>query len=216
MLQYKAVEGQNLLDICLNTYGSLDFMIKLLQDNDIDNINVSPISGQLFTWDETLTVDQLVNQISQNSNIVYATKFLANSPAVGTVQNGSSGIVIAGNNEQGQPGGEITPSGNYPSYIGSVDSLTPSESEVKAMTVLNGLKADQSINYTVNFKRFAFFYPAVYGNLSSIKDTNDFEIKSGFTKSTVYFTVSGSLVLYYGYTLTRPTTQTNFNVLFKF
>ena len=216
MLQYKAVEGQNLLDVCLNTYGSLDFMIKLMQDNGIDNINTSPVSGQVFTWNETLTIDQLVNQISQNSNIIYATKYLPNNPAIGTVQNGSSGIVIAGNNEQGQPGGEVVPSGNYPMYIGSVDSLTPSESEVKAMTVLNGLKADQSINYTVDFKRFAFFYPAVYGNLSSIKDTSGYEIKSGFTKATGYFTVSGSLVLYFGYVLTRPTTQTDFNVLYKF
>ena len=95
MTSYYAIEGQSLWDVCLNTYGSFDFIIKLLQDNEVDNVNVSPISGQLFIWDETLTVDQAVNQISSNSGIIYATKALANGSVLSIIK-GAGGSISSG------------------------------------------------------------------------------------------------------------------------
>jgi hypothetical protein len=86
MLQYKALSAQSLWDICLNTYGTFDLMLKLLTDNNIANINASSYSGQQFTWDETLTANQVVNQISQNANIIYATKVLLNGSVRSVVQ----------------------------------------------------------------------------------------------------------------------------------
>ncbi len=97
MSVYKAIEGQSLWDVCLNTYGSFDYMVKLLQDNDIDNINVYPYSGQPFNWDETLVVDQLVTINSQSANIIYATKAIKNGSILSVVQNASNtGQAVAG------------------------------------------------------------------------------------------------------------------------
>ncbi|HXS58990.1 MAG TPA: hypothetical protein VN726_22860 [Hanamia sp.] len=90
MLSYQAIEGQSLWDVCLNTYGSLDYIIKLIQDNGVDNVNVYPVSGQIFIWDETLTIDQAVNQISQNAKIIYATKVLLNGSVLSIVLGSSS------------------------------------------------------------------------------------------------------------------------------
>lgn len=98
MLQYKAIEGQSIWDIVLNTYGSFDYIVKLLTDNNLANANVVPYSGQIFIWDETLVADQIINQISQNSKIIYATKVLANGSVLSIVKNGTEGQIITGGN----------------------------------------------------------------------------------------------------------------------
>lgn len=73
MLEYKSINGQSLMDVCLSTYGNLDFMLKLIQDNDIPNINYRPTSGQIFLWNETVNIDETVNRVSHNGNIAYCT-----------------------------------------------------------------------------------------------------------------------------------------------
>jgi len=86
MTTYSAIYGQSIFDVCLNTYGSLDYLLRLITDNDIPNINYTPFSGQKFTWDETLTADQAVNQTSQNGHIIYATATLKNSSVISVVK----------------------------------------------------------------------------------------------------------------------------------
>lgn len=73
MSTYKGVNGQSLMDVCLNTYGSLGFLYKLLQDSGVANINQPVTSQQAFTWDSELIVDQNVNQITTLQNVIYAT-----------------------------------------------------------------------------------------------------------------------------------------------
>ena len=69
---------------------------------------------------------------------------------------------------------------------------------------------------------YYFAYPASYGQLVSILDANGFEIKNDFTIRTVTFTLNGSYfvnptnVTYYIYEFNNLTTQTNFNITFKF
>ena len=70
---FNAVSGQSLLDICLNTYGSLDFLYKLIQDNGVLNANTAILSGQLFTWDDSLVINQQVNRAYAASGVVYST-----------------------------------------------------------------------------------------------------------------------------------------------
>lgn len=70
---YKAIEGQSLLDVCLQTYGTLDLLIKLMQDSGIDNVNVKPKSQQVFIYDDTLVFNQGVTNQYLLSNIIYAT-----------------------------------------------------------------------------------------------------------------------------------------------
>ena len=93
---YSAVLGQSILDVCLQVYGTLDLLYKLIQDSGIDSINVSPLSGQIFVYDDALATDQA--QINKNfqSGIVYATE-------IGS--NGSVYYIIKQNNPQTfQPG----------------------------------------------------------------------------------------------------------------
>jgi len=101
-------------------------------------------------------------------------------------------------------------------YIGSVTNAAPTEAIVKLMTKRVLAKGNQSIIYTLDFKRFCFAYPTTYGDLVSITDTNGFENINGFTKTTLTFTTNGVTQLYNIYTLTIPGSPTNFTVTYKF
>lgn len=71
--QFNAFNGQSLLDVCLNTYGSLDYLLKLVQDNGIANVNVVPVSGQAFVYDDSLVIDQSTLQQTTAAGIIYCT-----------------------------------------------------------------------------------------------------------------------------------------------
>ena len=66
---FTAISGSTIYDVCLNTYGSLDFLTKLMIDNNFGSIDNYPENGQQFMFDETLVVNKTVQQI----NIKYAT-----------------------------------------------------------------------------------------------------------------------------------------------
>lgn len=70
MQQFSAVSNSTIYDVCLNTYGSLDFLVKLMMDNNFTGVNDFPANGQIFNFDETL----IANQDVKNVNIIYATK----------------------------------------------------------------------------------------------------------------------------------------------
>lgn len=66
---FTAISNSTLYDVCLNCYGTLDYLTKLIIDNGILNINQYPYNGQQFSFDESL----VANQSIQNLNIKYAT-----------------------------------------------------------------------------------------------------------------------------------------------
>ena len=102
MLQTKSVYGQSIFDICLQTYGSFDYLRKLLDDNGIENIDQVPASGQVFNWDETISTN--ANQISSNSNVIIATGVLKNSSVLSVVEeNEAIGIVFPIYNQPSNP-----------------------------------------------------------------------------------------------------------------
>jgi hypothetical protein len=217
MLKYNAVQGQSIYDVCLNTYGSFDYLTKLLQDNNIESIDKPLFSGQILAWDETLTIDQVVNKISQNSNIIYATKILPNESMDTIVKGGSSEISVGGGNPAGVIGtGGSVPVATLPLYIGYVDDATPSEAAVKSMASRPATKEAQTFTYSVDTKRFCLSYPTYLGQVNSIKDTNGFEIKSGFATAVSNFTIDGQVQSYTTLTLIRKTTQNNFTITFIF
>ena len=212
MLTYNTVEGQSLWDVCLNTYGSFDFLVKLLQDNSIPNINFSPFSGQSFVWDETLSVDSAVNLTNQNSNIRYATKVNPND-SMNTIVNGDS----SGNpSDGGNSGGGIIASQSLLIYFGYVSTLTPIEATVEALGSRPALKQDQIYAATCTNQRFCFAFPAALGSITSVKDTNGFEILSGFAQSSVVYTINGTTQNYTLMVQIRPCTVSNYNLTFSF
>lgn len=71
--KFNAVYGQSNFDVCLNTYGSLDNLYKLLKDSGVDGINSTPASNQQFTYDDDLLVNGGVTQNFELNGIKYAT-----------------------------------------------------------------------------------------------------------------------------------------------
>lgn len=64
MTHFNCQDGQSWSNVVLNTYGTLDKYVQLLNDNNLDP-EVPPVSGQQIIWDET----QIVNQNTSNSII---------------------------------------------------------------------------------------------------------------------------------------------------
>jgi hypothetical protein len=72
MQNYNCVNGQGWLDVCLNTYGSLDYFIKLINDNNLTP-EIPPVSNQSVVWDNSLTVNQSIRNTITSNNVIFAT-----------------------------------------------------------------------------------------------------------------------------------------------
>lgn len=70
---FAAVDQCTIWDVCLNTYRSVDLIVKLMLDNDFPNINTYPVAGQLFLYDDTLVVNQNIKQTGLPA-LKYATR----------------------------------------------------------------------------------------------------------------------------------------------
>jgi hypothetical protein len=73
MLQYNSSDGQSISDICLNTYGTLDLLSKIMTDNNITDINQKIESNTTINWDLDLCVDRLLYDHWKNNNIILST-----------------------------------------------------------------------------------------------------------------------------------------------
>ena len=71
-IQFNCVNGSSFSDVCLNTYGSMDYYVKLLNDNNLEPDDV-PFSGQAIMWDNSLVTDEGIQQQTIANNIIYAT-----------------------------------------------------------------------------------------------------------------------------------------------
>lgn len=69
MKVFTAISNSTIYDVCLNTYGTLNFLIKLMTDNNFAGVDEYPYNGQQFIFDETLVANQAVKQV----DIKYAT-----------------------------------------------------------------------------------------------------------------------------------------------
>lgn len=96
------------------------------------------------------------------------------------------------------------------SYYGAVTTAPTDKAGITALTKnVKNTKA-QTATFTLSNQRSCYCYPASFGNLTSIKDANNFEYLSSYTKTTV--AVDG--VDYNVYTLTDPVTATGFKQVY--
>lgn len=100
---FTGYNGQSLFDVCMNTYGSLDFMYKLLIDSDVANIDVTVKSQDRFLWDQTQVIDAEVEQTTTLSGIIFAT-------AAG--QNGNTFYITIGSDGVRPPVTDYAPPNN--------------------------------------------------------------------------------------------------------
>lgn len=100
----------------------------------------------------------------------------------------------------------------YASYYGLVTDLVLDETKVKALSKnIKDTKAYTYNSITASDERIAYAYPSSYGNLTSIKDANNFEYLGSYTFTTL--TVDGQN--YNLYVLTDPTTVMNFRQIYN-
>ena len=92
----KTLQGQSIYDICLQSYGSLDLMNKLLKDNNIYNLDSTDISMRNINFDETKVIDKYILDYIYKNKINYSTGINLNMKVLVT----ESGIII--NTESGQ------------------------------------------------------------------------------------------------------------------
>ncbi len=108
-----------------------------------------------------------------------------------------------------------------PFYYG-VGAKNLTVSQVQQLTKSVTAKGNKTFSFSPNNQVYYFAYPQSYGLLTSILDPNGFEIKNDFTVRSVIFNPNPSYfnntisVNYYIYEFNNLTTQTNFNITFKF
>jgi hypothetical protein len=57
-IAFKAIEGQSITDVVLNTYGTVNQLGRLIVDNGIADINGVTTTGQQFVFDSQYIEDQ--------------------------------------------------------------------------------------------------------------------------------------------------------------
>ena len=72
MTAYTCVNGSSWFDVVLNTYGTVDQYIKLLNDNG-QVPEVPPVAGQIIQWDETIVEDSIQATLISNNGTKFAT-----------------------------------------------------------------------------------------------------------------------------------------------
>jgi len=93
MQVFSAIAGQSIFDVCLNTYGSLDYLTKLIHDNGIVNVDGDVYNGQQFIWDDTLVQNQQINLAFQQSGTFYATDIGGNGSVYYVIKNPSLPVI---------------------------------------------------------------------------------------------------------------------------
>lgn len=96
------------------------------------------------------------------------------------------------------------------SYYGAVTTAPTDKAGIIALTKNVKTGKGQTATFTLDNQRSCYCYPASFGNLTSIKDANNFEYLSSYTKTTV--AVDG--VDYNVYTLTDLVTATGFKQVY--
>ena len=114
----------------------------------------------------------------------------------------------------GTTSGSVEKSATYTfvmaSYYGAVTNAPTDKAGIIALT--KNVKNTKALTNTFNLtnQKSCYCYPASFGDLTSIKDANNFEYLSSYTKTTV--AVDG--VNYNVYTLTDPVTATGFKQVY--
>lgn len=112
---YSAIAGQSIYDVCLQTYGTLDYLYKLMQDNNIAGVNISVLSGQQFVWDDSLVLDQQVNAAFAGTAKRYSTDVSPLGSVFYVINN--NGTIVP--NEPSNPFNPPSTQNNYQMVLGT-------------------------------------------------------------------------------------------------
>jgi len=72
--------NQNIFDICIQTYGDLNNMYKLIQDSNFESLSKTPVIGTPFIFDNSLISNYaFYNQINGNGQIINTNTVVENT-----------------------------------------------------------------------------------------------------------------------------------------
>lgn len=115
----------------------------------------------------------------------------------------------------GTTSGTIEKSATYTfvmaSYYGAVAAAPTDKAGITALTKNVKNSKGQTATFNLTNQKSCYAYPASFGNLTSIKDSNNFEYLGSYTKTTVV--VDGTD--YNVYTLTDPVTSVGFKQIYS-
>jgi hypothetical protein len=155
---YSAVYGQSMFDVCLNTYGTLDRLIKQLVDSGgTQGVNDIPASGQVFVYDDDLVDDQAVNQAYLLTGVRYATINGTNGQTYYII-NQNPVVPVPGGNLPGPP---VTPPNpatmltqvNGTSFVSGADGttvITPFDKDGNSMIGCDIVQIEKEIRPIIN------------------------------------------------------------------
>jgi len=75
--RYTVQPGQSLLDVCIQIYGSNDYMLKLITDNNLIGVSPPNLNGTVLIFDSTLIAQPSLFNKNKNKGVVYATSAVA-------------------------------------------------------------------------------------------------------------------------------------------
>lgn len=105
----------------------------------------------------------------------------------------------------------------YPYYYGVInDNATITESLIKSLTKQVVAKGNKTYTYNPNFQKMVIAYPKAYGALKSILDPNGFEQMASFTMQELNIVCADSTTQAYYVYYNGSSTNTNFNMTFKY
>lgn len=155
-----------------------------------------------WSYNKDIVEQKLNNEVIENStrtkeiSVATDTTFTLKAKSIGGIEKTSTANVKFVN----------------PSYYGVVDTLTPNATVIKTLTkkVKDG-KALTYDNISLNDQRTCYAYPKIFGEVSSIKDGNGFDIKNSFTKSEMKIDEVDYIVYVLTDTVTIPDGRQIFN-----
>lgn len=105
-----------------------------------------------------------------------------------------------------------------PTYYGSLTFANINETNIKTLTKVVRKEANHSnLSFSPTLQRYVYAYPAIYGDLVSIIDPNNFNITAGFTKTVISFTLADATSENYNvYYSNTDTTQSGFLIDFNY
>lgn len=175
MSKFNAVSGQSLLDVCLNCYGSLDYLGKLITDNNIANLDTPVVTGMVFDYDNSLVVDQNIQRVTTLSGKIFATVPQSNSNTYYVVSGGGSVV---------NPNAPATPSFPAKTYTKTSSTYyvaTGGESDV-SLPALQGCTILQIERNIQPLKPSDFSFDTITGNITILTDS----LSSGETLFILY------------------------------
>lgn len=74
---YRIQPGQSVYDVCLQVYGTLDYLVKLMTDNNFVSTNEANLNGRLIKFDSDIQRRSATYNDNINRGVVYATAVIS-------------------------------------------------------------------------------------------------------------------------------------------